>query len=175
MTKHPHHAVSTAELDGVDPLSFQVFHAFKTAMMSERQLMLRLMADKGTHPAQAGCLRVLAGNDGISQRDLAENLHVSRPTVTTMLQKMEKSGLIERRADEQDQRLTRIYMTEEGLRLHESLGSAFRDLLEAGLGPMPDADRRELLRLLGDLEANISLALSGTAGPDEEEATPPSW
>jgi DNA-binding MarR family transcriptional regulator len=174
MTEHPHHPPFTTELDGVDPLSCQVFHAFKTAMMSERQLMLRLMADKGTHPAQAGCLRVLAANDGISQRDLAENLHVSRPTVTTMLQKMEKSGLIERRADAQDQRLTRIYMTDAGRRLHSSLGSAFRDLLEAGIGPMPDADRRELLRLLNDLEANISRALSPTAGGDEKGAGIPS-
>ena len=170
--KHPHHEQFAKELDGVDPLSFQVFHAFKTAMMKERQLMMRLMAEKGTHPAQAGCLRVLSTNDGISQRDLAEQLHVSRPTVTTMLQKMEKSHLIERRPDAQDQRLTRIYLTEDGRALQDSLGSAFRDLIEAGLGPMPEADRREFLRLLEDLNANITRALADATDPDEEEVTP---
>ena len=41
-------------------------------------------------------------------------LHLSRPSVTAMLQALEKSGAIERRSDERDQRLTRVYLTDEG-------------------------------------------------------------
>lgn len=158
--KHHFHGRFTQDLDGVDPLSLEVFRAFKTAMLRQSQLMFRMMANKGTHPAQAGCLRMLIEQDGITQRDLAENMHVSRPTITTMLQKMEKSGLIERRADERDQRLTRIYLTDSGRELSGLVGSAFRELVEVSFGSMPEADRRELLRLLTDMNVRLGGVLS---------------
>ena len=47
-------------------------------------------------------LRFLSVNDGITQRDLAEALHVARPTVTKMLNAMEKAGLVRRRPDAAD-------------------------------------------------------------------------
>lgn len=170
--KHPPHGKLIHDLKGIDPLSLEVFHAFKAAILRQRQLMLRIMADKGTHPAQAGCLLVLADHDGMSQRDLAENLHVSRPTVTTMLQKMERSGVIERRSDEADQRLTRIYLTDAGHSLAESVRAVYPQVLEIALGPMPAHDRREFLRLLESFNNNIDQALTAFTGPDREEDAP---
>ena len=108
----PHH--DDALLEGVDELSARVFRAFMRTLRLHRQLMSRTMAEHGAHPGQAMCLHLLASNDGITQRDLAEALHLARPTVSKMLRGMEKAGLVGRQPDAADQRLTRVYLTPAG-------------------------------------------------------------
>ncbi|PKQ21078.1 MAG: hypothetical protein CVT66_01050 [Actinobacteria bacterium HGW-Actinobacteria-6] len=151
---HEHHRI-----EGVDPLSAEVFRAFKSQMVLNRRLMTKMFTVETMHPAQAMCLRALSREDGISQTDLADALHVSRPTVTTMLQKMEAAGVIERRDDEHDARLTRIYMTEAGRAMSERFHALFADSISASVGQMPEDDRRELVRLLDDLNEHVRRAI----------------
>jgi DNA-binding MarR family transcriptional regulator len=149
----------TRPSEGVDPLSFAVFQEFRRAVRAHGQLMLRILAEEGTHPGQAFCLRMLARHDGLSQRDLAESLHLSRPTVTAMLQRMEKSGTIERHSDPDDQRVTRVHLTEDGRRLEVHLRSALAAYSGRVLDPIPARDRAELQRLLGVMADNMTAAL----------------
>jgi DNA-binding MarR family transcriptional regulator len=66
----------------------------------------------GLPPAQAGAMRDIIQYPGLSQRELADKLHIQRATATVMLQKMEKSGYIQRLPDQDDQRISRIYPTD---------------------------------------------------------------
>src|SRR5574340_1303293 len=127
-------------------------------MMLYRRLMMTIFADEEMHPAQAGCLQALNKRDGMSQSALAEALHVSRPTVTTMLQRMEGTGTIERRDDETDSRVTRVYLTDEGRRLNERVRASFAEMLDLSVGQLPADDRDELKRLLNELNAKIEAA-----------------
>ena len=68
----------------------------------------------GVHPRQIPILAVLYKKDGCSQKELVKELGVKPPTVTVSIQRLEKSGLIIRRQDERDQRVSRIYLSEEG-------------------------------------------------------------
>ena len=151
--------MTVPELKGVDDLSARVFRAFLGTARMHMQLMVRTLADRGTHPGQAMCLRLLTVNDGVSQRDLADMLHVARPTVTKMLQGMEKAGLVERRSDAADQRLTRVYLTAAGRDAEEEMGVAAAEYVNATIATLPEDDRRELARLLEDLGACISEAM----------------
>lgn len=155
----PNLKMTIPELDGVDELSAQVFRAFLGTAKLHMHLMLRTLADSGTHPGQLMCLRLLSVNDGVSQRDLADMLHVARPTVTKMLQGMEKSGLVERRPDQADQRLTRVYLTAAGRRAAKEMGVVAAGYVNATIATLPEADRRELARLLEELGASITLAM----------------
>ena len=73
-----------------------------------------LLREEGMSPAQMGALRDIIRDPGMSQRELADRLHIQRATATVMLQKMEKAGYIDRRPDKADQRISRIYPTEQG-------------------------------------------------------------
>jgi DNA-binding MarR family transcriptional regulator len=161
------HDILPLELEGVDPLSTRVFQALLRTIHLQRQLMVKALAEKSSHPAQAFCLRLIAENDGISQRELADTLYLSRPRITSMLQAMEKDGLITRSADEADQRLTRVFLTDEGRRLDHELRSLSSMHVNETLGALSEADRRDLERLLGELAEHISRAL------DREEETEP--
>jgi DNA-binding MarR family transcriptional regulator len=162
---HGHHPPGSAPdpfdpvLEGVAPLSVDVFRAFKRSMILNRHLMMAALAAEDAHPAQAFCLLALSRTDGLSQSELASVLHVSRPTVTTMLQKMEAAGIVERRTDEHDQRVTRLYLTPEGRRLAERMRAVHAEVIDSTIGSLPEADRRELLRLLQVLNEHAAAML----------------
>jgi len=151
--------ISPAPPPGVDPLSYQVFLSFMTALHAHRQLMFKILAETGGHPGQAGALRQLAANDGMSQRDLAQNMHLSRPTVTVMLKAMEAHDVVERRVDEKDQRITRVFLTEKGRTLAEQAQEGIASYINTSIGALSEKDRRELDRLLGELAKNTTKAL----------------
>ncbi len=146
-------------LDSVDPATRDVVEALRAVMGGYRRLTMRMLADLDISPAQAACLRQLATQDGVSQSELATSLHISRPSITSVLQKMERAGLIERRTDELDQRMTRVFLTEAGRAALAGFGETFSRVAEMSAGSMPEADLAELTRLLRSLETNITGAL----------------
>jgi len=150
----------------VDPLTADVFRAFRTTFHLTRQLLDRSLASRGTHPAEAMCIRVLDGRPGISQKDLAELLHLSRPRVTGMLQELERAGVVARHTDEVDQRLTRVTLTELGRIRARELQEVFAASLGRTIGAMQPEERRELGRLLDSLAAHAARAL------EQEEQVP---
>jgi DNA-binding MarR family transcriptional regulator len=147
------------ELEGVDPLSTRVFGAFMKALHLHRQAVTKALTSQGRNFSQAGCLRVVAENDGISQRDLAETLHLSRPSVTTMLHAMEDEGAIIRRPDARDRRLTRVYLTDSGRALEQGMRSGLADYVNRTIGSMSKPDRETLEDLLGKLAESIATTL----------------
>ena len=78
------------------------------------------MQELGIYPGQIPVLGLLAHKDGLSQREIAEKLHIKPPTVNVTVQRLEKAGFLYREADEKDQRISRIYMTEKGKQAKES-------------------------------------------------------
>jgi len=166
VVKHADAAFKMAltELEGVDELSTRVFRAFLNALRLHRQLMMTTLAARDTHPGQAICLRFLSANDGVTQRDLADSLHLARPTVSKMLQAMERAGAIERRPDEHDQRLTRVHLTPAGHELETGLRAVSAATINETVGALPERDRRELERLLDALSASISTAIAARRG-----------
>ena len=74
----------------------------------------KILSETGIHPKQIPLLILLDKRDGMSQREISEELHISAPTVAVSMKRMEKAGIIERRNDEHDQRMVRIYLTTQG-------------------------------------------------------------
>ena len=129
--------------------------------------MMATMAGGRAHPGQAMCLRLLSVNDGATQRDVARMLHVAPPTVSKMLSTMEKAGLVERRADEADQRLTRVYLTAAGRERGDEMGVAVGEYVNATFATLSERDRRDLARLLEKLGARISKVAAEQASDDQ--------
>jgi len=68
----------------------------------------------GLYRGQPPVLRALWEKEGLTQKELAELLHNTPATITKMLQRMEKAGFIQRKPDAEDQRISRVYLTETG-------------------------------------------------------------
>ena len=145
--------------DALDPATTRAFHALGKVFHLHRQAMHRRLSDPDTHHGVIMSLRLLAHSDGMSQRDLADTLHLSRPRVTSILQGLEKDGLIRRENDTDDQRITRVYLTEEGRRREMGYRAEFEAYVNSTIGALSDRDKEELARILGEVTANISALL----------------
>ncbi|MBN2248539.1 MAG: MarR family transcriptional regulator [Coriobacteriia bacterium] len=158
---HPPTDAFDSALEGVDPLSLDVFKAQKRSMVLSRHLMMSSLSSEESHPGQAACLLALSTSGGMSQSELADVLHVSKPTVTVMLQKLEAAGALERRTDEHDQRVTRLFLTQRGVELAERMRAVHAEIINTTIGRLSEADRRELLRLLTILNGHAAARLHG--------------
>jgi DNA-binding MarR family transcriptional regulator len=86
-------------------------------------LMLR---HQEVHQGQPPLLFALSREDGQTHSELADKLRITPATVTVMLKRMEKNGLLIRRPDPQDQRKSRVFLTEKGRATLEEVRQALK-------------------------------------------------
>ena len=64
-------------------------------------------------------LKAVAQQEGITQKELTDKMFRTKGATSVMIKKLEKKGLIARREDEKDARVLRLYLTEQGKRVHK--------------------------------------------------------
>jgi DNA-binding MarR family transcriptional regulator len=74
--------------------------------------MLKQYGIKEINPAQGRIMFVLWQNDGIAINDLSKETSLSKSTLTSMLDRLEKTGFIRRQASDKDRRKIYIWRTE---------------------------------------------------------------
>lgn len=100
-------------------------------------------------------LRALQGSaqqeeSGLKVTDISRILQVTSPTVTQLVNQLEKTGLVERIPDSRDRRVVRVRMTESGRRYLEEAVQAFRDFCRGLAGHLGEERSRQLASLLQD-------------------------
>lgn len=80
----------------------------------QRSQMSDALADIGLYAGQEMFLWHLWQEEGLTQSQLVERMCVQPPTVSKMLDRLEKAGLVERRPDAENSRFSRVYLTEQG-------------------------------------------------------------
>lgn len=106
-------------------------------------------AEIGIHPAQLAVLKILEENEGINLRELSVLLHVKPPTASVTVKRMEKNGLICKKTDSDDQRISRLCLSEKG----RSMSSEVDELLQENERLMTAGfSEEELMQLCGYLQ-----------------------
>jgi len=72
-----------------------------------------------------------------------------------MLQKLEKAGLIIRKDDEHDQRLSRIYLTDAGIDMLSILNDILADIINTSLNNLSCDQKNNLVSWLNIISSNI--------------------
>lgn len=96
------------KLDISSSLGVSVFLASKS---QERLAELEMKKQLGLTPSQWKIILALSLTDGLTQKELADKIYVDGSTLVPILDKMEQNGLIERKADSNDRRINRIFLT----------------------------------------------------------------
>lgn len=110
----------------------------------------------GIAPAQFMTLLELWEGDGLTQRDLVRRLDVEQATMANTLGRMERDGLIVRRANPSDARSQTIHLTRKALALREPAISAAMDVNAAALADLSDDDRARFLAMMRQAIAALS-------------------
>jgi DNA-binding MarR family transcriptional regulator len=126
-----------------------------SARMLRREFDSRVRELGMTGP-QARLLLNLEVSEGENQGFYAERLDVEPISLTRMIDRMEESGLLERRRDPSDRRAWRVHLTPRARAVIEQVRShagPLQEMLLAGLDP---AERVALARSLETVRANLS-------------------
>lgn len=114
------------------------------------------LGEIGLHVGQEMILAQLWDHDGQSQSQLAGEMCVEPPTVTKMLARMERAGLVERRSDPSDARVSRVFLTEDSRQIRSEVDHTWTSLEAKMLEGLTDAEEALLRRILKQMYENIS-------------------
>ncbi|WP_352418978.1 MarR family transcriptional regulator [Proteiniborus sp.] len=114
-----------------------------------------LLDEIGVYPGQPPLLFILNKKDGLSQSEIATNLDVKPSTITVMLRRMEKANLVERKQDMEDQRISRVYLTDEGRETCNKAMKIMKKLEEECFGNFTVEEKVVLRRLLMQMRDNL--------------------
>ncbi|MCX7148894.1 MAG: MarR family transcriptional regulator [Rhodocyclales bacterium] len=99
-------------------------------------------------PGLFGVLVIIEANPDLKQSDLARATHLDRSTVVTVIDNLERRGLVERRAALHDRRANAIRLTAEGTALLRKLKRQVAQHEKRLLRNFSDTERETLLTLL---------------------------
>src|SRR6516225_10710561 len=138
--------------------------------LGEVQRLVRAYADKaasryGITRAQWAVLAKVERSEGMKQTELAEQLEMQPITLTRLIDRLCDNGWIERRGDDTDRRVNRLYLRKAARPLLAKLSGLRSELTEAALEGISPADANRLLTQLEAIKENLRNAIQ-----DDEDA-----
>ncbi len=109
--------------------------------------------------------------DGLAMSVLSRYLMVTGGNVTGLADELEKEGLVERFADPNDGRSSRVSLTKKGRRLFDRLAATHESWIVTMFAGMSASDMRQLYELLGRLRVQLAATEARTT-PAPPETTP---
>jgi DNA-binding MarR family transcriptional regulator len=108
----------------------------------------RLVAEHGLTGPQLATLREVARLDGASAGALARAVNLSHPTVTGILDRLEKRGLVSRLRSGTDRRSVNVYISDTGRALLTAAPSLLQDHFCSELARLEDWEQTTMLAVL---------------------------
>src|SRR5690625_675864 len=160
MDEEAHGPAEASELEELFPVSYAIFAMART----HRTVASAALARLGLFPNQEIMLIQLAASDGLPQKTLAETLQVSHPTVAKTVARMERAGLVERRASEEDRRVSLVFLTPTGRRLHDDVIAVWRTLDEQTTEGLTAQERETFVAIAAKIRTAIEHLPAATDG-----------
>ena len=135
--------------------------------------LLKTFADQqarqyGMTRAQWAVLVRLDRSEGLKQSELAELLDLQPISLTRLLDRLAENKLIERRADPNDRRANRLFLTPAARPLLERLSELGTDMMSTVLEGLDAKTIERMLRDLGLVKGNLRAAI--IRNPAQHEA-----
>lgn len=90
----------------------------------------RQLKDFGLTPCQFEVLIILCEEDGILLSELGRRVSRDGPTITGVIDRMEKKVLVKRKRDSRDRRVVKVILTPKGKGMEEQLSLTKKQILE---------------------------------------------
>ena len=120
-----------------------------------RNQLRRASEEEGVPGSYRSILIELSQSEKLTQYELAKRTHLTPPTVSVTLQKMEHDGYITRTPDEKDLRQMQVSLTPKGIEAELSNRSRANALEQEILDGFSDEDLEKLALLLTRMENNL--------------------
>jgi DNA-binding MarR family transcriptional regulator len=141
-----------------------------------RRLTKGLASQHGLTGPQLTVVKLLETFGDLSLSSLSERIRAQNSTVTGIIDRMEREGLVKRERSTTDRRVVFIRLTEKGRKLASEIRVEPMELFRGALESLSRDDVRDLLRIMSKLQKRVRSRLSGSKageagrGPEGEEA-----
>jgi len=106
--------------------------------------------------AQCKALSYLEGNEGVSQKRLAELTELDPMSLVRILDRMEADGWVERRSDPEDRRARSLCLTAKAKPILEHIATLAKETRAEALQGLSEEERTQLTKLLARVHENLS-------------------
>src|SRR6201997_1028286 len=143
--------------------------------LGELARLVRAHADReaaryGITRAQWAVLAKVERFEGMKQSELAEQMEMQPITLTRLIDRLCDAGWIERRGDETDRRVNRLYLRKAARPLLAKLGGLRSELTATALEGINPSDAHRLLAQLESIKENVRNAIQNApAEPPRRE------
>ena len=133
------------------------FHYLSMAnhMMVQKKLMEQLK-DTGLTLGQPKVLDYLKDHDGASQKEIAAGCLIEAGSLTSILNRMEEKGLIERKMLNGNRRTFHIFMTESGKKNQKLVGEAFKKIEKTALNGISEEEQKLFMDIFCRIYRNLA-------------------
>lgn len=133
-------------------------HALLVGLARRRSLrdpLAASCAELDLSAPQVHTLLALGHEGPLPMGDLARRVAITEKTVTGMVDRLQRDGLVERRRDEADRRVIRVALTARGEALARRLDAEVLQAITRLLARLDAADRRDLFRIIEKLTESL--------------------
>ena len=133
------------------------FHYLSMAnhMMVQKKLMEQLK-DTGLTLGQPKVLDYLKDHDGASQKEIAAGCLIEAGSLTSILNRMEEKGLIERKMLNGNRRTFHIFMTESGKKNQKLVEENFEKIEETALNNVSEEEQKVFMEIFLRIYRNLA-------------------
>lgn len=132
------------------------FHYLLMAIQAEiqRNMMEKVKSD-GITLGQPKVLDYLKDHDGANQKEIASACHIEPGSLTSILNRMEDRGIIERRIIDGNRRTFYIFLTKQGVLLKDTVEAHFAAIEKLALNGLSQQEKNMLIYLLEKIYSNL--------------------
>ncbi|HEY8086676.1 MAG TPA: MarR family transcriptional regulator [Polyangiaceae bacterium] len=104
---------------------------------------------------QLTVLKMLEGMGDISLSELSERIRAQNSTVTGIIDRMEREGLVVRTRSTEDRRVVRIKLTEKGSKIARAITVEPMEIFRGALESLSPGETRDLLKILTKIARRV--------------------
>lgn len=134
-------------------------------MLIQKRLLEKLK-NSGLTLGQPKVLDYLKDHDGASQKEIAAACFIEAGSLTSILNRMEEKGLIERRTLNGNRRTFHIFMTESGKKNQKLVEDSFVDIEKKAWSDISREDAEAFMRIYHKIYTNLSEAGCNNKGKE---------
>ena len=124
-------------------------------MIVQKKLMEQLK-DTGLTLGQPKVLDYLKDHDGASQKEIAAGCLIEAGSLTSILNRMEEKGLIERKMLNGNRRTFHIFMTESGKKNQKLVEETFEKIEETALNNISEEEQKVFMEIFHRIYRNLA-------------------
>jgi len=110
---------------------------------------------------QLTVVKMLESVGGLSLSDLSDRIRAQNSTVTGIVDRMEREGLVVRARSTEDKRVVNIRLTEKGERIAREIPVEPMEIFRGALAGLTSTEMRDLLRILTKIAHRVQSIVRG--------------